>query len=67
MMINRVRELRIESGITQDKFAEALQVTRQSVIAIEKNKYNPSLELALRIAAYFHCSVEEIFYLNDEN
>jgi putative transcriptional regulator len=67
MIINRVRELRTESGITQDKFAEALQITRQSVIAIEKNKYNPSLELAMKIAEYFHCSVEDIFYLNDGN
>lgn len=46
--------------------AEDLQVTRQTINAIEKNKYNPSLELALKLIAYFDVPIEEIFYLEEE-
>ena len=45
--------------------AEDLKITRQTVFAIEKNKYNPSLELALKIVAYFNMPIEEIFYLEE--
>lgn len=45
--------------------AEDLNITRQTVFAIEKNKYNPSLELALKIVAYFDMPIEEIFYLQE--
>lgn len=46
-VVNYIREIRQARGITQVKMAEDLQVTRQTINAIEKNKYNPSLELAL--------------------
>ncbi len=52
-MINKIKILRAEKGITQEELAEAVNVTRQTIIAIEKNKYVPSLELAFRIARYF--------------
>lgn len=45
---NYIRDVRLKKGITQVKMAEDLQVTRQTINAIEKNKYNPSLELALK-------------------
>lgn len=45
--------------------AEDLNITRQTVFAIEKNKYNPSLELALKIVAYFDMPIGEIFYLQE--
>lgn len=45
--------------------AEDLKITRQTVFAIEKNKYNPSLELALKIIAYFDMPIEKIFYLEE--
>jgi len=45
--------------------AEDLKITRQTVFAIEKNKYNPSLELALKIVAYFNMPIEEVFYLEE--
>ncbi|HFU5892567.1 TPA: helix-turn-helix transcriptional regulator, partial [Enterococcus faecium] len=45
-VINHIRDIRQKKGITQMKMAEDLQVTRQTINAIEKNKYNPSLELA---------------------
>lgn len=45
--------------------AEDLNITRQTVFAIEKNKYNPSLALALKIVAYFNMPIEEVFYLEE--
>ena len=59
---NKVYELRKEKDITQEQFAKALGVTRQTVIAIEKGNYTPSVLLALKIAKYFKRSVEEIFF-----
>lgn len=46
--------------------AEDLQVTRQTINAIEKNKYNPSLELALKLVKYFNVPIEEIFVLEED-
>ncbi|XXM70707.1 helix-turn-helix transcriptional regulator [Lysinibacillus sphaericus] len=60
---NRLKEIRKSQKVTQLKMAEDLQITRQTIIAIEKNKYTPSLELSLKICAYFKMSVEEIFSL----
>jgi len=65
-VINRIKEIRQQRGITQIKMAEDLQVTRQTINAIEKNKYNPSLELALKLIAYFDLPIEEVFYLEDD-
>lgn len=63
---NYVREIRKERGITQIQLAEELQVTRQTLTAIENDKYNPGLELALKIAKYFDLSVHDIFILKDD-
>ncbi len=60
-MKNRLKELRQERGITQEELAEALGVTRQTIIAIEKGKYDPSLRLAFKIARFFGKKIEEIF------
>lgn len=62
-VVNYIRGIRQARGITQVKMAEDLQVTRQTINAIEKNKYNPSLELALKLIAYFDVSIEELFIL----
>ncbi|WP_449620056.1 helix-turn-helix transcriptional regulator [Robertmurraya sp. Marseille-Q9965] len=62
-VINHIREIRIQKGITQVKMAEDLQITRQTVNAIEKNKYNPSLELALKLIEYFNVPIGKLFYL----
>lgn len=64
---NKVREIRKARGITQLKLAEELQVTRQTLTAIENNKYNPSLELALKITKYFDMDIDQIFILEDDN
>lgn len=65
-MKNRLPEYRKKHNLSQDKLAELLNVTRQTIISIEKGKYNPSLPLAIRIARIFHASVEEIFILDEE-
>ncbi|XKG85055.1 helix-turn-helix transcriptional regulator [Sutcliffiella horikoshii] len=65
-VINHIKEIRQKRGITQIKMAEDLQITRQTVNAIEKNKYNPSLELALKLIAYFDVPIEEMFYLEEK-
>ena len=59
---NRVRKLRFENGeMTQRKLAEAVGVTRQTIIAIEANRYSPSLKLAFRIAGVFGVGIEDVF------
>ena len=59
---NRIVELRKEREETQEDLANALGVSRQTVISIEGLKYNPSLPLAFQIAAHFGTPIEEIFY-----
>ncbi len=53
--------------ITQDSLAGKLKVSRQTINAIENGKFNPSLKLALQIADFFRCKVEDIFYLEENN
>ncbi len=60
-MNNHLRRLRAERGWTQADLADRLQVSRQSVNAIENGKYDPSLPLAFRIAALFDRSIEDLF------
>ncbi|MEG0255637.1 helix-turn-helix transcriptional regulator [Vagococcus sp.] len=63
---NKIKEIREERHIQQLEMAKALNVSRQTMTAIEKMKYNPSLELSLKIAHFFELPVEEIFELNTE-
>ena len=60
-MKNRLKEFRINKGWSQARLAELLSVSRQNIIAIEKEKYDPSLMLALKIARLFETNVETIF------
>jgi len=60
---NRVKELRIVRGWTQQQLAEAVGVSRQSINSIERNRYVPSLPLALMFSRVFDCSMEDIFEL----
>ncbi|WP_276850454.1 helix-turn-helix transcriptional regulator [Enterocloster lavalensis] len=60
-MKNRVEQLRKERGLSQEEFARALRVSRQTVSSIENGKYNPSLELAFQIADFFQKTIEELF------
>ena len=58
---NTIRELRADRNMTQQELADAIGVTRQTVIAIELDKYSPSLETAFRIARVFGVGLEEVF------
>lgn len=60
-MENRVEELRRQWGLSQEAFAKAIRVSRQTVSSIENGRYNPSLDLAFTIADFFDLSVEDIF------
>ena len=60
-MQNRVEELRKAKGLSQEAFARALRVSRQTVSAIETGKYNPSLDLAFALADFFELKIEDIF------
>ena len=60
---NRVKELRIERGWTQQQLAEAVGVSRQSINSIERDRYVPSLLLALTFAKVFGCSTDDLFDL----
>ena len=62
-MKNNIRELRKSKSLRQEDLAEILGVTRQTIIASENNKYDPTLELAMKISKYFEVSVNEIFQL----
>lgn len=63
-MKNEIKVYRARQKVTQDELASRLGVSRQTINAIENNKYFPSLELALRIAQIFQCTVDELFSLD---
>ncbi|MFD1206744.1 MULTISPECIES: helix-turn-helix transcriptional regulator [Sporosarcina] len=65
-MNNLIREKRTERGWTQDDLSEMLQVSRQTIISLEKGRYNPSLILAFKIAKLFGCRIEELFIPEEE-
>ena len=65
-MKNQLEELRRQHAIRQEDLAQALGVSRQTVISLEKGKYNPSLALAFKLARYFNLSIEDIFDDSDE-
>lgn len=64
-MRNRIKELRKNLGLRQEDMAVQLGVTRQTINAIENNKYNPTLELAMKIAKLLQLPVESIFLLEE--
>lgn len=65
-ILNRVKELRIARGWTQEQLANAVGVSRQSINSIERDRYVPSLPLALSFARVFGCTTDEIFTLESE-
>jgi putative transcriptional regulator len=60
-VLNRIRELRLARGLSQAELAKVMQVSRQTINAIETERYTPSLPLALALARYFETTVEEVF------
>ena len=64
---NSLKKMRFDNDMmTQAELAEKVEVSRQTIIAIEQGKFNPSVKLALRLAELFGCQVEDIFYLKKE-
>ena len=64
-MRNMVKQLRKQAGLRQEDMAKELGVSRQTIIAIENDKYDPTLELAMKIARFLNLHVDEIFFLDD--
>ena len=64
MAINKVKQFRVVRGITKEQLDSAVNITWQSLIAIEKIKYNPSLEIALKLCGFLDCKVEDLFQLD---
>jgi len=60
-MKNRLRELRAKHKLTQEDLAEKTKVSRQTIIAIENERYDPSLSLAFKFSRLFKCAIEDIF------
>ncbi|HJG87346.1 helix-turn-helix transcriptional regulator [Pseudoflavonifractor capillosus] len=65
-MKNRIAQLRKAGRITQEELAEAVGVTRQTIISLENGRYNASLLLAHRLAQYFHLTIEELFVFEED-
>ncbi|WP_147056091.1 helix-turn-helix transcriptional regulator [Sporosarcina luteola] len=65
-MENLIKEMRTAMGLTQDDLAEKLEVSRQTIISLEKGRYNPSLTLAFKIAKLFNCRIEDVFKPEEE-
>jgi len=66
-MKNKLKVFRAMQDLTQEDLAEKVGVTRQTINAIEKRKYNPSLELAFKLARLFDVKIEDIFVYENEN
>jgi len=65
-MRNDVREYRTDADMSQADLAAAVEVSRQTINSIERDRYDPSLELALKLADHFDCRVEDLFDLGDD-
>jgi len=65
-IITKLKEFRKEMKISQQELAQLVGVRRETIVHLENNRYNPSLEMALKIAEIFDCHVEELFQLNKE-
>lgn len=66
-MKNKIKELRKEKGLRQEDMATLLSVSRQTIIAIENDKYNPTLELAMNTARFLNTTIEELFILEENS
>ena len=65
-MKNRREELRTQGGRKQEDLAKALEVSRQTIGSLENGRYNPSIQLAFKIARYFNMNIEEIFIYEED-
>lgn len=65
-LITKMREYRVKHNMTQDELAVLVGVRRETIINLEKGRYNPSLKLAMDIAGVFSCTVEDLFSFQEE-
>ena len=65
-MDNKLETLRAQKGWTQQELAERVGVSRQTIISLERGRYNPSIELAFRLARQFSVTIEDIFIYSEE-
>ncbi len=65
-MKNRIQQLRSERNLTQQNLADAVAVTRQTIISLENGRYNASLLLAHKLAVFFETTIEQIFLFEEE-
>lgn len=65
-MKNNLETMRKAQGISQEELARAMEVSRQTIISLEKGRYNPSIILAFKLAKYFGTSIEDIFIYEGE-
>lgn len=65
-MDNRIAQLRRQRGVSQAELAQAVEVTRQTIISLESGRYNASLILAHKLARYFETTIEDIFIFEEE-
>ncbi|MCU0388383.1 MAG: helix-turn-helix transcriptional regulator [Chitinophagaceae bacterium] len=65
-MNNRIREYRARFNLTQDELAKKVQVRRETIVFLEKNKYNPSLQLAFDLAKVFGVKVDDLFFEEEQ-
>ena len=66
-MKNKIKDLREQSGFTQQYLADKVNVSRQTIISLESGKYNPSIFLAYKIAKVFKMTIEDIFVFEEES
>jgi len=66
-MDNRIKEFRARHDLTQDELAKKVNVRRETIVFLEKNKYNPSLKLAYDLAKVFSVAIEELFIFDQPN
>ena len=65
-MKNRIEEIRKSRGIRQEEFAKALGVSRQTISSLETGRYNPSIQLAFKVARYFGMTIEDVFIYEED-
>ncbi len=65
-MENRLEQIRTQKGLTQQELADLAGVSRQTIISLERGRYNPSITLAFRLARLFEVTVEELFIYSEE-
>ena len=66
-MKNQLEQLRKEWGIRQEELAEAMNVSRQTISSLENGRYNPSIQLAFKLARYFRLRIEDIFTYEEDD